>query len=104
MLKVKVWDGFIRSFYWLLVVVIVIFYFSVEEGMLELYFVVGYFILVLIIICFVWGFIGSKIVKFFVFIYLFVVVIKLFISNEYKVGYGVVGSYMVIVFFVLIFV
>jgi cytochrome b len=40
--KLKVWDGFIRSFHWLLVVAIATLYFSAEEGMMELHFVAGF--------------------------------------------------------------
>ncbi|HAU04071.1 MAG TPA: cytochrome, partial [Pseudoalteromonas shioyasakiensis] len=43
------WDGFIRSFHWLLVAAIATLYFSAEEGMLELHFAAGYFTLALII-------------------------------------------------------
>ena len=60
MSKVKVWDGFIRSFHWLLVVAIATLYFSAEEGMLELHFATGYFTLALIITRLVWGLLVVK--------------------------------------------
>jgi len=104
MSKVKVWDGFIRSFHWLLVAAIATLYFSAEEGMLELHFAAGYFTLALIITRLVWGIIGSKTAKLSALIHSPVAAIKSFTSNENKAGHGAAGSYMVIAFFALLIV
>ena len=61
--KIKVWDGFIRSFHWLLVIAIAALYFSAEEGMMELHFVAGFFTLALLVTRLIWGLIGSKTAK-----------------------------------------
>ena len=102
MSKVKVWDGFIRSFHWLLVVAIATLYFSAEEGMLELHFATGYFTLALIITRLIWGVIGSKTAKLSSLIHSPIAAIKSFKNNEHKAGHGAAGSYMVIAFFILI--
>ncbi len=60
MTTLKVWDGFIRCFHWFLVVSIAVLYFSIEEGMIELHFVAGFFTLALIVTRLIWGIIGSK--------------------------------------------
>ncbi|MDN3378783.1 MULTISPECIES: cytochrome b/b6 domain-containing protein [unclassified Pseudoalteromonas] len=101
--KLKVWDGFIRSFHWLLVIAIATLYFSAEEGMLELHFVAGFFTLALLLTRFIWGVIGSKTAKLTGLIHSPLAAIKSFKLGDTKPGHGAAGSYMVITFFILIF-
>jgi cytochrome b len=100
--KVKVWDGFIRSFHWLLVVAIATLYFSAEEGMMELHFIAGYFTLALLLTRFVWGVIGSQTAKLSALLYSPIAAIKSFKLGDTKPGHGAAGSYMVIAFFILV--
>ena len=102
--KVKVWDGFIRSFHWLLVIAIATLYFSAEEGMMELHFVAGYFTLALLLTRLVWGVLGSKTAKLTALIHSPMAVLKSLKEGDSKLGHGAAGSYMVIAFFILLLV
>jgi len=102
--KVKVWDGFIRSFHWLLVIAIATLYFSAEEGMMELHFVAGYFTLALLLTRLIWGVIGSKTAKLTALIHSPRAVLKSLQHGDAKLGHGAAGSYMVIAFFILLLV
>ncbi|MCQ8879648.1 cytochrome b/b6 domain-containing protein [Pseudoalteromonas shioyasakiensis] len=102
--KFKVWDGFIRSFHWLLVIAIATLYLSAEEGMLELHFVAGFFTLALLITRLIWGVIGSKTAKLTALIHSPLAALKSFKVGDSKPGHGAAGSYMVIAFFILILV
>ena len=103
MFKVKVWDGFLRSFHWLLVLSIAVLYFSIEEGMIELHFLAGFFTLALISTRVIWGLIGSKTAKIKALLYSPKAVFTYFRGDKPDdVGHSAPGSYMVLLFFVLI--
>ncbi|MGO2128356.1 MAG: cytochrome b/b6 domain-containing protein [Pseudoalteromonas prydzensis] len=102
--KIKVWDGFIRSFHWLLVIAIATLYFSAEEGMMELHFVAGFFTLALLLTRLIWGVIGSKTAKLTALIHSPRAVLKSLQHGDAKLGHGTAGSYMVIAFFILLLV
>ena len=61
--KIKVWDGFIRAFHWLLVgcVFVNLFFTSKGETVHEY---VGYTAAALVVLRIVWGFVGSKYARF----------------------------------------
>ena len=66
--QVYVWDKFIRSFHWTLVILVVTSYFSgEEEHWIHPY--SGYAIVILLFMRILWGFIGSQHAKFSDFIY-----------------------------------
>ncbi|WP_105166557.1 cytochrome b/b6 domain-containing protein [Pseudoalteromonas sp. T1lg23B] len=100
----KVWDGFIRGFHWLLVLAIVVLYVTGEEGYLEAHFVTGYLLLALMLARVVWGVIGSDTAKFSALLHSPISALKAIRSNESEVGHNPAGSYMVLLFFVLIFI
>jgi cytochrome b len=100
--SIKVWDGFIRSFHWLLVLCIAVLYYSADEGMIELHFVTGFFTIALIVTRLVWGLIGSKTAKLSALIHSPVAVIKSFKSSAQPIGHSAPGSYMIVAFFILI--
>lgn len=102
MTTVKVWDGFIRCFHWFLVASIAVLYVSIEEGMIELHFVAGFFTLALIITRLIWGIIGSKTAKLSALIYSPKAVLSNLKKNTDTLGHSASGSYMVLLFFVLI--
>ena len=103
MFKVKVWDGFLRSFHWLLVLSIAALYFSAEEGMIELHFVVGFFTLALISTRIIWGLIGSKTARISALLHSPKSVLASFSGKKINdVGHSAPGSYMVLLFFILI--
>ncbi|MBH0058066.1 cytochrome b/b6 domain-containing protein [Pseudoalteromonas sp. SWXJZ94C] len=102
MTTLKVWDGFVRSFHWLLVISIAVLYFSIDEGMIELHFVAGFFTLALIATRLIWGFIGSKTAKLSALIHSPKAVFKSFKKPTDIIGHSAPGSYMVLAFFALI--
>lgn len=104
MTKIKVWDGFIRSFHWLLVIAMATLYFSAEEAMMELHFVAGFFTIALLATRLIWGFIGSKTAKLSALIHSPIKAFKSFTETDEKPGHGAAGSYMVIAFFGLLIV
>ena len=102
MTTLKVWDGFIRCFHWFLVVSIAVLYFSIEEGMIELHFVAGFFTLALIVTRLIWGVIGSKTARLSGLLHSPRAILKALKSPSESLGHSAPGSCMVIVFFILI--
>jgi cytochrome b len=102
MSEIKVWDGFVRSFHWLLVLSITVLYFSAEEGMIELHFIAGFFTLALILTRLIWGVIGSKTAKLSGLIHSPQAVIASLKTQKTPLGHSASGSYMVLLFFILI--
>lgn len=100
--KIKVWDGFIRGFHWLLVIALGVLYISGEEGWLNLHFVTGYILLALMLTRIVWGVIGSETAKLTKLINPPSTVLAAIKGKEDRVGHNAAGSLMVIAFFVLI--
>jgi len=100
--KVKVWDGFIRGFHWLLVTALGLLYVSGEEGWLELHFVTGYVLLALMLARLIWGVIGSETAKLSKLINHPAKVINALKGKEDRVGHNAAGSLMVVLFFILI--
>jgi cytochrome b len=64
LLPFKVWDLFIRAFHWLIVVLLVVSYVSVEAGWMEIHLTSGYTVMALLITRIVWGFVGSETARF----------------------------------------
>ncbi|MBB1351252.1 MULTISPECIES: cytochrome b/b6 domain-containing protein [unclassified Pseudoalteromonas] len=102
MTTLKVWDGFIRCFHWFLVVSIAVLYFSIEEGMIELHFVAGFFTLALIVTRLIWGVIGSKTARLSGLLHSPRAILKALKTPSESLGHSAPGSCMVIVFFILI--
>ncbi|ALO40614.1 cytochrome b/b6 domain-containing protein [Pseudoalteromonas phenolica] len=100
--KVKVWDGFIRGFHWLLVTALGVLYISGEEGWLELHFVTGYMLLALMLARLIWGVIGSETARLSKLINHPAKVVNALKGKEDRVGHNAAGSLMVVLFFVLI--
>lgn len=100
--KVKVWDGFIRGFHWLLVIALGVLYISGEEGWLELHFVTGYVLLALMLARLIWGVIGSETARLSKLINHPTKVVNALKGKEGRVGHNAAGSLMVVLFFVLI--
>lgn len=61
--QLKVWDVFVRSTHWTLVVATVLAYFS-HGGLLTLHRIAGYTVIALVVARVVWGFIGSAYARF----------------------------------------
>ena len=99
---VKVWDGFIRGFHWLLVLGITVLYFSGEEGWLDVHFVTGYVLLALMLTRLVWGVIGSETARLSSLFHSPSAVVKSFSAKQAYAGHSPAGSMMVLFFFCLI--
>lgn len=102
MTSIKVWDGFIRGFHWLLVAGLAVLYVSGEEGWLELHFVTGYLLLALFVTRLIWGVVGSETAKLSSLVSSPKAVIESLKGNESRLGHNAAGGYMVLLFFVLI--
>jgi cytochrome b len=59
-LKVKVWDGYIRIFHWMLLVSIVVSFVSVRLDKMDVHFISGHVVLGLLIFRILWGLYGSR--------------------------------------------
>ncbi|MFC3034288.1 cytochrome b/b6 domain-containing protein [Pseudoalteromonas fenneropenaei] len=98
----KVWDGFIRGFHWLLVLGLAVLYVSGEEGWMDLHFVVAYLMLALFITRLIWGGIGSQTARLSSLFHRPQAVIAAVKGDDKRYGHNAAGSYMVLLFFVLI--
>ncbi|MDK2597632.1 cytochrome b/b6 domain-containing protein [Pseudoalteromonas obscura] len=101
---IKVWDGFIRGFHWLLVIGIAVLYVSGDEGWLDLHFVTGYLLLALMVTRIIWGVIGSDTAKLSALCHHPRAILSALKSKAPHVGHNPAGSLMVLFFFVVIFV
>ncbi|TMP43762.1 cytochrome [Pseudoalteromonas citrea] len=101
---VKVWDGFIRGFHWLLVIGIAVLYISGDEGWLDLHFVTGYMLLALMITRIVWGVFGSSTARLSSLFHSPKAVISALLKDQPATGHNPAGSVMILVFFTLIFI
>lgn len=103
MQKITVWDGFIRFFHWSLVVLIAVLYFSAENSLMELHFVAGFSLIALIVSRLIWGFIGSDSAKLSALFHTPKAVFQALAGKpQLKPGHNASGSYMVLLFFVLL--
>ena len=100
---IKVWDGFIRFFHVSLIVLIVTLYISAENDALALHLVCAYTLLALMITRLIWGIIGSDTAKLSALIHSPKAAITALKTAKPHVGHNPAGSYMVIIFFALIF-
>ncbi|KAF7767486.1 hypothetical protein PCIT_a4379 [Pseudoalteromonas citrea] len=101
---VKVWDGFIRGFHWLLVVGIVVLYISGDEGWLDLHFVTGYVLLALMLTRVIWGVFGSSTARLSALFHSPKAIISALLKDQPATGHNPAGSVMILVFFTLIFI
>lgn len=98
----KVWDGFIRGFHWLLVTGIVLLYVSGEQEWMDLHFVTGYLLLALFVARLIWGVVGSDTAKISNLFHGPSAVKQALKHEDKRYGHNAAGSYMVLLFFVLI--
>ncbi|WP_462170502.1 cytochrome b/b6 domain-containing protein [Pseudoalteromonas xiamenensis] len=98
----KVWDGFIRGFHWLLVTGIVLLYVSGEQEWMDLHFVTGYLLLALFAARLIWGVVGSDTAKIANLFHGPRAVKQALKHEDKRYGHNAAGSYMVLLFFVLI--
>ncbi len=67
--RVKVWDGVVRSFHWLLLLSFVLAWWTSQSGMQQTHEWVGYFLSLLLFVRLLWGVIGSNYARFSSFIF-----------------------------------
>ena len=106
MVKVKVWDGFIRGYHWLQVSLLFALWYCADNGEMEWHFVFGYALLALWITRFIWGFIGSDTAKFSYFIKSPKALIDYLVDknkfDRVKFGHNPAGACMVLLFLALL--
>ncbi len=66
--KIKVWDIYIRTFHWLLLICILVSFISFRLDEMDIHFISGHCVLALIIFRVIWGVIGSRTALFHTFI------------------------------------
>jgi len=99
--QIKVWDLFIRSFHWILVIAFAI-AFVTEDDLMMLHSNAGYLILIMLGLRFIYGFIGSRHARFSDFIYSpktalsYVKDVFLFRPKRY-LGHNPAGALMIII-------
>ncbi len=62
--QVKVWDGLVRGFHWLMLLAFVAAYLTSQFGMQQTHILIGYLITLLLIVRITWGFVGSQHARF----------------------------------------
>lgn len=66
--KIKVWDIYIRTFHWLLLICILVSFISFRLDEMDIHFISGHCVLALLIFRVIWGVIGSRTALFHTFI------------------------------------
>lgn len=64
LVKVRVWDGWIRLVHWSIVVLMAVSWWSIETGKMRLHYLSGYAVLTLVLFRIAWGFVGSDTARF----------------------------------------
>lgn len=97
--QVYVWDAFVRSFHWMLVVSVTVAFISEKETLLHVW--AGYVVGTLIAARFVWGFIGSRYARFSEFLYApsttlrYVRDLLILRAGERRIGHSPGGVYVI---------
>lgn len=101
----KVWDGFVRFFHWALVLLLIGLYVSAENDMMDLHQVLAYVLMALLLTRLVWGVIGSDTAKISSLLHQPKAVLDTIKQpSRHNVGHNPAGSYMVLLFFVLLMI
>jgi len=108
MVKVKVWDGFIRGYHWLQVCLLLALWYCADNDEMEWHFIFGYALLSLWITRIIWGFVGSDTAKFSYFIKS-PKTLASYLSDKnkferVKFGHNPAGTCMVVLFLLLIII
>ena len=104
--EIKVWDPFVRIFYWTVVVSFFIAYIT-EDEVMWLHEIAGYIILVLVFARIIWGVIGTRYARFTNFIYK-PATIKQYLKDSLRfkskryIGHNPLGGAMVILLMVML--
>ena len=64
LVRIKVWDGWVRLFHWSIVVLVVVSYVTAKTGRMGWHMLSGYTILALVLFRIAWGFVGSDSARF----------------------------------------
>jgi cytochrome b len=64
MVRIKVWDGWVRLFHWSIVVLMVVCYVTARAGSMGWHMLSGYAVLALVLFRIAWGFVGSDTARF----------------------------------------
>lgn len=106
--NILIWDGFIRSFHWLQLIALAGLWYTGEQGLLNLHFLIAYFLLALLLTRIIWGFMGSETAKFSHFISSPKSILSYFKQTDEQhreiVGHNPAGGYMVVLLMTLILI
>ena len=108
MIRVKVWDGFIRGYHWLQAGLIFGLWYCADNGEMDWHFVFGYALCALWLSRFIWGLFGSDTAKFGYFIKSPLTIIAYLRDadkfNRIKFGHNPAGGYMVVAMLTLLLI
>jgi len=62
--RVTVWDGWVRLVHWSIVVLMIVSYWSIQTGRMQIHYWSGYTVLTLVLFRIGWGFLGSDTARF----------------------------------------
>jgi len=107
--KVKVWDGVVRSFHWLLLVSFVLAWWTSQSGMQQTHEWIGYFLALLVLVRLLWGRVGSTYARFSNFIYSPAVTLsylRSMVAGHPKryLGHNPAGGWMVVAIFTVLLI
>lgn len=104
--NILIWDGFIRSFHWLLVLCFAGLWYTGKQSLFNWHFLIAFLLMTLIITRLIWGFIGSDSAKFSHFISSPSKVFKYLKKDKKRkkiiLGHNPAGGYMVIAMLAII--
>jgi cytochrome b len=107
LVRVKVWDGWIRLVHWSIVLLIGLSWWSIETGRMRVHYLSGYAVLTLVLFRIAWGFVGSDTARFGRFLRSPVAALRYLArfrqpGPDYEIGHNAAGGWMVLVLLALL--
>jgi cytochrome b len=107
LVKVRVWDGWIRLVHWSIVLLIALSWWSIETGRMRIHYLSGYAVLTLVLFRIAWGFLGSDTARFGRFLRSPIEALRYLAhfrrsGPDQEVGHNAAGGWMVLVLLALL--
>ena len=107
LVRVRVWDGWVRLVHWSIVLLIGLSWWSIETGRMRIHYLSGYAVLTLVLFRIGWGFVGSDTARFGRFLRSPVVALRHLLhfrrpEPDREIGHNAAGGWMVLVLLALL--
>ena len=107
LVKVRVWDGWVRLVHWSIVLLIGLSWWSIETGRMRVHYLSGYAVLTLVLFRIAWGFVGSDTARFGRFLRSPVAALRHLAhfrrpEPDREIGHNAAGGWMVLVLLALL--